>query len=166
MVEAVEALTTEKAINLFGRFHIFTEAELSSRAEILYETYAKTTNIEALTMIDMASKHIIPAVNKYVKFLADTVIAVREAGADASVQLDALNEVTAYLKETKEALGELVKAQAEAVTMRRGKNQAFTYRNSVMVAMEALRKPVDKLEMIVDKEMWPMPSYGDLIFEV
>ena len=166
MVEAVEALTTEKAINLFGKFHIFTEAELSSRAEILYETYAKTTNIEALTMIDMASKHIIPAVNKYVKFLADTVIAVREAGADASVQLDALNEVTAYLKETKEALGELVKAQAEAVTMRRGKNQAFTYRNSVMVAMEALRKPVDKLEMIVDKEMWPMPSYGDLIFEV
>lgn len=166
MVEAVEALTTEKAINLFGKFHIFTEAELSSRAEILYETYAKTTNIEALTMIDMASKHIIPAVNKYVKFLADTVIAVRDAGADASVQLDTLNEVTAYLKETKVALGELVKAQAEAVSMRRGKKQAFAYRNSVMVAMEALRKPVDSLEMIVDKEMWPMPSYGDLIFEV
>ena len=166
MVEAVETLTTEKAINLFGKFHIFTEAELASRAEILYETYAKTTNIEALTMIDMASKHIIPAVNKYVKFLADTVIAVRDAGADASVQLDTLNEVTAYLKETKTALEALISAQAEAVAMRPGKKQAFAYRNNVTVAMEALRKPVDSLETIVDKEMWPMPSYGDLIFEV
>ena len=100
MVEAVEALTTEKAINLFGKFHIFTEAELSSRAEILYETFAKTTNIEALTMIDMASKHIIPAAVKYTKFLADTVIAVREAGADSSVQSDTLTEVSAYLKES------------------------------------------------------------------
>ena len=166
MVESVETLTTPKAIDLFGKFHIFTEAELQSRAEILYETYAKTTNIEALTMIDMASKHIIPAVTKYTKFLADTVIAVREAGADSSVQSDTLRDVTAYLKETKSALNVLVDAQAKAVAMTAGKEQAFEYRRSVTVAMEELRKPVDKLEMIVDKEMWPMPSYGDLIFEV
>lgn len=166
MVEAVETLVTPKSINLFGKFHIFTEAELQSRAEILYETYAKTTNIEALTMIDMASKHIIPAVVKYTKFLADTVIAVREAGADSSVQSDTLTEVSAYLKETKAALNVLINAQAKAKAMPAGKEQAFEYRKSVTTAMEALRKPVDKLEMIVDKEMWPMPSYGDLIFEV
>ncbi|MBQ2744618.1 MAG: glutamine synthetase III [Lachnospiraceae bacterium] len=166
MVEAVETLVTPKAINLFGKFHIFTEAELQSRAEILYETYAKTTNIEALTMIDMASKHIIPAVVKYTKFLADTVIAVREAGADSSVQSDTLTEVSAYLKETKATLNVLIHAQAKAKAMPAGKEQAFEYRRNVVTAMEALRKPVDKLEMIVDKEMWPMPSYGDLIFEV
>ncbi len=166
MVEAVETLVTPKAINLFGKFHIFTEAELQSRAEILYETYAKTTNIEALTMIDMASKHIIPSVVKYTKFLADTVIAVREAGADSSVQADTLTEVSTYLKETKEALNVLIEAQAKAKAMKAGKEQAFEYRLSVTPAMEALRRPVDKLEMIVDKEMWPMPSYGDLIFEV
>ena len=103
---------------------------------------------------------------KYTKFLADTVIAVREAGADSSVQSDTLTEVTAYLKETKRALNALIDAQAKAVSMSAGKEQAFEYRNSVTVAMENLRKPVDKLEMIVDKEMWPMPSYGDLIFEV
>ena len=166
MVEAVETLVTPKAVDLFGKFHIFTKAELESRAEILYETYAKTTNIEALTMIDMASKHIIPAVTKYIKFLADTVIAVREAGADSSVQSETLTDVTSYLKETKKALNVLVDAQAQAVAMNAGKDQAFAYRNLVTPAMEALRKPVDKLEMIVDKEMWPMPSYGDLIFEV
>ncbi len=166
MVEAVETLVTPKAIDLFGKFHIFTESELQSRAEILYETYAKTINIEALTMIDMASKHIIPAVVKYTKFLADTVIAVREAGADSSVQSDTLTEVTAYLKETKSALKVLIDAQAKAKAMVAGKEQAFEYRRNVTTAMKALRKPVDKLEMIVDKEMWPMPSYGDLIFEV
>ena len=166
MVEAVETLVTPKSIELFGKFHIFTEAELQSRAEILYETYSKTTNIEALTMIDMASKHIIPAVTKYTKFLADTVIAVREAGADSSVQSETLTEVSGYLKETKRALNVLIGAQAEAVAMPAGKEQAFKYRECVTAAMEALRKPVDKLEMIVDKEMWPMPSYGDLIFEV
>ena len=166
MVEAVDTLVTPKAINLFGKFHIFTEAELQSRAEILYETYAKTINIEALTMIDMASKHIIPAVMKYTKFLADTVIALREAGADSAVQADILSEVTVYLKETKAALKVLEAAQAKAKAMTAGKEQAFEYRRNVVTAMEALRKPVDKLEMIVDKEMWPMPSYGDLIFEV
>ena len=166
MVEAVDTLVTPKAINLFGKFHIFTEAELKSRAEILYETYAKTINIEALTMIDMASKHIIPAVVKYTKFLAETVIAVREAGADSSVQSDTLTEVSTYLKETKAALKVLIEAQAKAKAMKAGKEQAFEYRRSVTTAMEALRRPVDKLEMIVDKEMWPMPSYGDLIFEV
>ena len=166
MVEAVETLVTPKSINLFGKFHIFTEAELQSRAEILYETYAKTTNIEALTMIDMASKSIIPAVVKYTKFLAETVIALREAGADSSVQSDTLTEVSTYLKEAKVALNVLIEAQAKAKAMKAGKEQAFEYRRSVTPAMDALRRPVDKLEMIVDKEMWPMPSYGDLIFEV
>lgn len=166
MVEAVETLVTPKAVELFGKFHIFTEAELRSRAEILYETYAKTINIEALTMIDMASKHIIPAVMRYTKFLADTVIALREAGADSSVQSETLTEVTACLKETKAALKVLIEAQAKARAMAAGKEQAFEYRRNVVSAMEALRNPVDRLEMIVDKEMWPMPSYGDLIFEV
>ncbi len=166
MVEAVETLVTPKSINLFGKFHIFTEAELQSRAEILYETYAKTTNIEALTMIDMASKSIIPAVVKYTKFLAETVIALREAGADSSVQSDTLTEVSTYLKEAKAALNVLIEAQAKAKAMKAGKEQAFEYRRSVTPAMDALRRPVDRLEMIVDKEMWPMPSYGDLIFEV
>ncbi len=166
MIEAVPTLTTDKAIEVFGKFGIFTKAELESRSEILYETYSKTLNIEALTMIDIASKQIIPAVVNYTKVLADTVIAVKEAGADASVQAELLTETSRLLKEAKEALKKLIDVQAEGLTIKDFVKQAYFYKDTVKVSMEALRTPIDKLEMIVSKDMWPMPSYGDLMFEV
>ena len=166
MVEAIPAMVTDKAVSLFERFGVFTKAELESRAEIQYETYAKAINIEARTMIDMASKQFLPAFIKYTKTLADTVNSVKEAGADASVQMDCLNAVTCLMGETKKALDELIKLTDEAAAKEEGAVQANFYHSDVFPAMEALRAPVDKLEMIVDKEAWPMPSYGDLIFEV
>ncbi|MBM6802844.1 glutamine synthetase III [Mediterraneibacter glycyrrhizinilyticus] len=166
MVEAIPAMVTDTAVNLFERFGVFTKAELESRAEIQYETYAKAINIEARTMIDMASKQFMPAFIKYTKTLADTVNSVTAAGADASVQKEVLDEVTALMGETKKALDALVKVTDEAASKEEGAVQANFYHSDVFPAMEALRAPVDKLEMIVDKEAWPMPSYGDLIFEV
>ncbi len=166
MVEAIPALTTDKAVNMFGKFKVFTKAELESRAEIKFESYAKAINIEARTMIDMASKQIIPAIIKYTKDLADTVVIVKEAGADASVQADLLAEVSGLLTETKKALEALKGVTDQAAAMEEGEDQARFYHFDVVPAMEALRAPVDALEMIVDKEAWPMPSYGDLIFEV
>lgn len=166
MVEAIPAMVTDKAVNLFERFGVFTKAELESRAEIQYETYAKAINIEARTMIDMASKQFMPAFIKYTKTLADTVNAVTAAGADASVQKEVLDEVTVLMGETKKALDALFKVTDEAASKEEGAVQANFYHSDVFPAMEALRAPVDKLEMIVDKEAWPMPSYGDLIFEV
>ena len=166
MVESIPAITTDKAVALFERFNVFTKPELESRAEIEYEAYAKAINIEARTMIDMASKQFVPAVMKYTKQLADTVIAVKEAGADTEVQSEALVEVSALLKETKDALLALEKVTDEAAEKEEGEVQATYYHSEVVPAMAALRAPVDKLEMIVDKEAWPMPSYGDLIFEV
>ena len=166
MVEAIPALTTDKAINMFEKFKVFTKAELESRAEIKFESYAKAINIEARTMIDMASKQIIPAIIKYTKELADTVVAVKEAGADTSVQAELLTEVSGLLAESKKALEALKVVTDQAAAMEEGEDQARFYHSDVVPAMEALRAPVDKLEMIVDKEAWPMPSYGDLIFEV
>lgn len=166
MVEAIPALTTEKAVSMFEKFKVFTKAELESRAEIKFESYAKAINIEARTMIDMASKQIIPAIIKYTKDLADTVVAVKEAGADASVQAELLTEVSGLLAETKKALEALKVVADQAAVMEEGEDQARFYHFDVVPAMEALRTPVDTLEMIVDKEAWPMPSYGDLIFEV
>ena len=166
MVEAIPSITTDKAVALFERFNVFTRVELESRAEIQYEAYAKAINIEARTMIDMASKQIIPAVMKYTKELAETVLAVKEAGADASVQSELLGEISGYLVETKAALKALADIAEEAAAKEEGSVQANFYHSDVVPAMEALRVPVDKLEMIVDKEAWPMPSYGDLIFEV
>ena len=166
MVEAIPAITTDKAVELFERFNVFTKAELESRAEIQYEAYAKAINIEARTMIDMASKQFLPAFIKYTKTLADTINAVKAAGVDATVQTEALKEVSALMAETKVALDRLVKVTGEAAAKEEGEVQATYYHTEVVPAMDALRTPVDKLEMIVDKEAWPMPSYGDLIFEV
>ena len=166
MVEAIPALTTEKTIKMFEEFKVFTRAELESRAEIKFENYSKAINIEARTMIDMASKQIIPAVIKYTKTLADTVISVKEAGADASVQAELLTEVSSLLNQTKKALEALIAVTDQASSMEEGADQARFYHSDVVPAMAALRAPVDELEMIVDKEAWPMPSYGDLIFEV
>ena len=166
MVEAIPALTTDKAVAMFEKFKVFTRTELESRAEIKFENYAKAINIEARTMIDMASKQFIPAVIKYTKELADTVIAVKEAGADAGVQAELLGEISGLLSKTKQALEELIRLTDQAAAMSEGEAQARFYHFDVVPAMEALRAPVDRLEMIVDKEAWPMPSYGDLMFEV
>ena len=166
MIEAVDTLTTDKAVKLFEKFGIFTKVELESREEVLYETYAKTINIEALTMIDMASKQLIPAVVGYSKSLADAVIAVKAAGADATVQSDLLAKVSANLKAMSDALAKLEKVTQEAAAMEDVKAQAFFYKDTVTVAMEELRTPADTLEMLVDKDVWPIPTYGELIFEV
>lgn len=167
MVDAIPALATEKSIALFEKFKVFTKAELESRVEIEYETYAKEINIEAKAMLDIAGKQIIPAVIKYITNLANSANAVKSVcDADISVQTELLQEVSDLLSETKVAMAKLKEVTDQGGEMEEGREQAVYYRDMVRLAMENLRTPVDKLEMIVDKEIWPMPSYGDLIFEV
>ena len=166
MIEAAPTLTTDKAVKLFEKFYIFTKVELESREEIIYETYAKTINIEALTMIDMAGKDIIPAVSAYTGDLANTVLAVKEAGATASTQVELLKKVDGLLTEAQAALETLQVETAKASAIEDVKAQAFYYKDTVKAAMDALRAPVDKLEMVVDSDIWPMPTYGELMFEV
>lgn len=166
MIEAASTITTDKAVALFEKFGIFTKVELESREEIIYETYAKTINIEALTMIDMAGKDIIPAVASYAGDLANTVIAVKEAGASAQAQTEMLTEVDSLLAEAKKALNILKDVEAKASAISDAKEQAFYYKDTVKEAMQALRTPIDQLEMIVDSTVWPIPTYGELMFEV
>lgn len=166
MIEAASTLTTDKAVKLFEKFGIFTKDELESREEIIYETYAKSINIEALTMIDMAGKDIIPAVAAYAGDLANSIIAIKEAGATAAAQVELLNDVDTLLAEAKKALNELKAVEETASKIKNEKEQAFYYKDTVKAAMDALRAPVDKLEMIVDSSIWPMPTYADLMFEV
>ena len=166
MVDAIPALESESSVEVFEKFHVFTKTELISRVEIKYEAYAKAINIEARAMIDIASKQIIPAVIKYTKSLADTVNAVTAAGVEASVQIELLAETSALLSDTKVALAKLVEVTEKESAMENVEERAKYCRDEVVGAMEALRAPVDALEMIVDKEMWPMPSYGDLLFDV
>lgn len=168
MVDAVPALTTPKAIEIFEKHGVFTAAELESRAEVLYENYSKTINIEALTMIDMAKKQIIPACIKYQTSLAESVNSIKAANpaVDTSVQASLMAAISENLKAMYEALAELEEVTYTAESMEEGADQGHYYHDVVFAAMDALRAPADKLEMLVSKEAWPFPSYGDLIFEV
>ena len=168
MVESIPYLITDKTIDLFEKFGVFTRTELESRAEIKYETYTKIINIEARAMIDIASKHIIPAVITYITSLANSINEVKKACefVDVSVQAELLEEASKLLVDTRRTLKDLIRITDEADTIKKGRVQAEFFRDEVVPAMDELRIPVDKLEMIVNKEMWPMPSYGDLLFEV
>jgi len=166
MVDAASSLTTEKSVALFEKFKIFTKVELESREEITYETYSKTINIEALTMIDMAKKLYLPAIIGYTRELADTVKVLKEVGADTTVQVDVLSAVSAELAKANAALKALEAATAKAEGIEEAKAQAYSFKDDVKAAMDDLRKPIDTLETLVDKNVWPVPSYADLIFEV
>lgn len=168
MVDVLPALTTEKAVKLFEEFHVFTRAELESRSEIGYEAYSKAINIEARTMIDMAGKQIIPSVIKFTTDLATSLGTIKTAcpDADVSVQTELLHETSDLLSDMKIALSKLIEWTGFCCTIEDFKVKAHTCHDKIVPAMEALRIPADRLEMIVDKDLWPFPSYGDLIFEV
>ncbi len=166
MVDAAGALTTEKSVALFERFGIYTKVELESREEIVYETYSKSINIEANTMIGMARKLYIPSVVKYEKTLAETINAVKDAGGDVSAMTKILKEIGAQLSLVLRAVEILESQVNDAKSMAYGKDQAVAYRDNVVPAMTELREPVDKLETLVDKRVWPVPTYEDLMFEV
>ena len=168
MVDATASLLYPKTIEMFERQHVYTKTELESRAEINYEAYAKAINIEAKTMIHMASKEYIPAIISYVTSLGDSInsISAACAEADLSVQKDLLTTCSSLLAKAQTALYALKDADKKANAMEEGKEQAEFFLDTVFTAMADLRAPIDELEMIVDKEYWPVPSYGDMLFEV
>ena len=168
MVDAIPALTTDKTVALFERFGVFTKSELESRAEIEYEQYIKQINIEARTMIDITCKQIIPAVVGYTTELGNSINVVKTAckDADTTTQQEILLEISDLLSETKRNLATLEDSLEAAAKIKDNQKRAKHFRDKVFASMEELRKPVDRLEMLVGKEAWPMPSYGDMIFEV
>ena len=168
MIDAIPALVSESSIKLFESFEVFTRKELESRVEIEYEAYSKAINIEAKAMIDIAGKSIIPAVIRYTTRLADSIIKLKTAMSDIETyaQSSILIDVNEHLKSAKLALENLIKLMDDAGEVVGVDKHARYMREVIVPAMEELRKPIDELEMIVDKELWPMPSYGDLLFEV
>ena len=168
MVDAIPALLREENVALLEGLGIMSRTELEAREEISYEIYVKTVNIEAHTMINMAGKRYIPAVIRYVGELARSVSSVREAcpEADVSAQTGILCECSSLLAEAKNALTELERKAASAAAEKDMVICAQRFNREVVPAMQALRAPIDKLEFLVDKKMWPYPSYGDMMFQV
>lgn len=166
-VDAVDAFLDEKVIDLFGKHGVLSKIELQSRAEIRYEGYVKQINIEAKTMIDIASKQIRPAVVKYAGEVAQSVAALKAVGVDASAEEELLNEINHNLKLFHERLKMLAEVTEQAGMLKGdSKSQAIFYRDYVFQAMKELREPADQLEMLVDENAWPFPTYGELLFNI
>lgn len=168
MVSSVPSLTTDKAVQLFGKFGVFTRAELESRSEIMYETYTKVISIEARTMLHMAGKHYIPAVVRNCTRLADSVCKVHTAcpAAPTGVQETLLCQTSELLTKAASAEHHLEGLVEQLGRMDNVHDMAVFCHDMIMPAMQDLRDPIDRLELIVDKDIWPVPTYGDLMFEV
>ena len=167
-VEAVDALTDPKTIKMYETLGILNEKELIARAECDYEEYAKTINIEAKTMLEMARTKYIPSVMKYVDTLARSASHLKNLSdtLDATVYTDSLDKVLKLLTRANNACDALEKTVVKANKLPDGKERALFYKNKIVPAMAKLRAPIDKLELIVDRSYWPVPTYGELVFEV
>lgn len=167
-VEAAGALVAAKSVDVFQRHGVLNRKELESRYEIRLEGYAKTVNIEANTMVEMTRRQIVPAVVSYTRFLSETLNAVKETGLAVDVTMEAslLKEVTAAAAQLRAALAKLEKTAEKATEITDTKEKAEAYSQKVLPAMEGLRQHADRLECLLGKEYWPMPTYTDLLYGI
>lgn len=164
-VDAIPALIDEKNIKVFEKHGVLSHTEMHSRYEINLENYAKTIRIEALTMVEMASRQILPASMNYVRKVADTVASLNAAGADASSykeELSKLVDLTTSIKVQVDKLKLAVDALDES--SEDSYKIALAYKDEIIPLMNGLRADADKLETLVDASLWPIPTYGDLLF--
>ena len=166
IVDAIPAFIDKDVIRLFSDFNILSENELRCRYEVALENYVNITNIEALTMIDIAKKLVLPASIHYTTRLANSINSIRNVGKefDFSVQNELLTDTLKRIRNLKDEVDFLEKHVKTVHDIKDIDDKAKAYKDVVAKSMDRLRESVDALEMIVDKDMWPMPSYGDLLF--
>jgi glutamine synthetase len=165
-VDALKAFVSDKAIKLFEKYEVLSHKELHSRYDIYVDTYSKQINIEALTAIDMAKKQFIPSGLEYATFLADSISSFKAASVGAPVQADLLKKLSALLADSYKDLGKLEAAVEKAQGTKDTVKQAEAYRDKVVPAMRDLRVDIDAVEMIVPRDMWPVPTYTELLFKL
>ncbi len=168
-VECIPTFIKDKNVAVFVKHGVLSKSEIESRYEILLENYVKTINIEALTMINMAKTEILPAAFKFSKELSDTINSVKATGmpVEVSAQSSVLKELSPVLSSFASNLTALKKALDKANSETSSSlKQAEAFSKNLIPAMEALRTDADKLECILPKDMYPFPTYADLLFNV
>ncbi len=165
-VDALNAFITDKSLKLFEKYEVLSHKEVHSRHEIYVEAYSKQINIEALTAIDMARKQLIPAAVEYATFLADSISSFEAVSVPATVQEDILKKLGSLLASSYKSLTSLEAAVMKAKEVDDCLKKAETYRDEVMTAMKSLRSDIDAIEMLVPSDMWPVPTYADLLFKL
>jgi glutamine synthetase len=165
-VDAHKALITAKAEGVLVKYGVLSKEELHSRYEIYIETYSKVINIEANTAINMVSTLFIPAAIKYTTILADSIAKVKSAGGSASTQEAILKMVSSLLDSVSKKLMSTIDARAKAADISDAVKKAEAYRDNVFSVYTSLRDDVDALEALVPAELWPVPTYADLLFKL
>lgn len=167
-VEAIDVFSKAEYIELFEKHGVFTKGEILARQEIMFEDYAKTINIEALTSIQIAKKEILPAVLDYAASVAASIASIKSVveDADVSAQKDMVIKVNQLYAEASKALDTLQAAVEKAQGIEEIREKARTYTFEVFKTMQALRQTCDALEVVVAEDFWPFPTYGDLLFRV
>ena len=167
-VDAFDAAIAEKNIALFERFGVLTERELKARYGIYHDNYVNTLNIEALTMIEMSKRQILPAIISYTNFLSSSLNSLKETGLalDVSLQAGMLKDVTAAGVQFRANLSKLEKLvdKVKCESFESIKARSVFYRDKIVPAMEALRETADRLENLLGDKNWPIPTYTDLMF--
>ena len=166
--DALPYFVKEENVKLFEKQHVYSKEEIESRYEVLIEEYVKIINIEALTMLDMAKKEILPAVTSYSKSLADTILSKKAVceSMDTTYETAVLKQTSELLKEAYEAVNALSESIDQMNALSDFEKKANFVRDDLLSKMAALRKPCDELEVIVDEKDWPFPTYGKLLFGV
>ncbi len=164
--DALPYFVHEENIELFERQKVLSKEEVESRYEILMDEYVKEINIEALTMVDIASKQILPAVATYSKTLTDTALAKAQIGATSTYESETVKEISELESTAYEALLKLQKDIEELHDIDDFEKSAFFVRDHIIQDMQALREPCDKLEVLTSQEKWPFPTYGKLLFGI
>ena len=167
-VDAYKYFNLEKNVKLFTEHGVMSETEINSRQDILFENYAKIVNIEALTMIEMASRDIIPAVNAYIGDVAGGLSAKLDVMPDVpcDVERDIIKKLSELNSKAYALLGELKAVEAKAAKTTQTVAKAEVYCYEVIPVMKSLREVVDEMETMTASEYWPMPTYSDLMFNV
>lgn len=164
--DALPYYSRKENVDLFVKHKIYTRQEIEARQEILMENYCKIINIEALTMLEMVSRQIVPACIKYMTQLGNSVQGKQACGIASEVEAELLGKINALVTSVYRANTKLSEALAAAKGAQNITEQAQAYRDSVLPAMQEARIGCDELEMLVAKEFWPFPTYGDLLFSV
>lgn len=164
--EALPCFVSQKAIDLFEEFNVLTEPEIRARYEIKLEKYSKLLNIEARVMIRMARRTYLPAISDYMADLANNISAVKAVMPDEEMKehMALLKKITRGVSAAGKATRELMRLHDMAEAIEDPQEEANFYANDVIPAMEALRKEIDDLECIVERNYWPVPTYNDILF--
>jgi glutamine synthetase len=166
----IEAYTSKSSIELFGKLGVLTETELHARNEVKWETYVKKIQIEARVLGDLAINHIIPVATRYQALLLDNVYKTKAVfSADKAAKISAndfalIEEISEHVSIIKKSVDDLVVARKVANVIEHEHAKANAYHDSVLPYFDVIRYHIDKLELIVDDEMWTLPKYRELLF--